>query len=160
MMSGTILHGMILTGMTILMSDDLSASCSNAGMMIPTKRRTLLHTHYIHSPIFSRHLATFTSPAKEVGWGDWREGSNPSFSAKKKGTQRVSFFLALFKEKGDSKGTACPQAGKNSSGGGIFSSPGWRRHCPSAAGRIPPSPPKPRERRRSRGYFYIRALYL
>ena len=101
MMSGTILHGMILTGMTILMSDDLSASCSNAGMMIPTKRRTLLHTHYIHSPIFSRHLATFTSPAKEVGWGDWREGSNPSFSAKKKGTQRVSFFLALFKEKGE-----------------------------------------------------------
>ena len=35
-----------------------------------------LHTHYIHSPIFSRHLATFTSPAKGVGWGDWREGSS------------------------------------------------------------------------------------
>ena len=46
-------------------------------------------------------MAVRGSPAKGVGWGDWREGSNPSFSAKKKGTQRVSFFLALFKEKGE-----------------------------------------------------------
>ena len=45
------------------------------------KRRNLLHTHYIHTPVFSRQLATLTSPAKGVGWGDWREGSNPSFSA-------------------------------------------------------------------------------
>ena len=28
-------------------------------------------------------LAVRGSPAKGVGWGDWREGSNPSFSAKK-----------------------------------------------------------------------------
>ena len=27
-------------------------------------------------------LAVRGSPAKGVGWGDWREGSNPSFSAK------------------------------------------------------------------------------
>ena len=32
--------------------------------------------------------------------------------------------------------------GKKPSGEWFFSSPGWRRHCPSAAGRIPPSPPK------------------
>ena len=27
-------------------------------------------------------MAVRGSPAKGVGWGDWREGSNPSFSAK------------------------------------------------------------------------------
>ena len=32
--------------------------------------------------------------------------------------------------------------GKKPSSEWFFSSPGWRRHCPSAAGRIPPSPPK------------------
>ena len=53
-------------------------------------------------------MAVRGSPAKGVGWGDWREGSNPSFSAKKKGTQRVSFFLALFKEKGGFKGNGLP----------------------------------------------------
>ena len=26
-------------------------------------------------------MAVRGSPAKGVGWGDWREGSNPSFSA-------------------------------------------------------------------------------
>jgi len=31
--------------------------------------------------------------------------------------------------------------GKKPSSEWFFSSPGWRRHCPSAAGRIPPSPP-------------------
>ena len=41
----------------------------------------LLHTHYIHILIFPSKLATLCSPAKGVGWGDWREGSNPSFSA-------------------------------------------------------------------------------
>ena len=43
--------------------------------------RSLLHTHYIHTPIFFSKIATLCSPAKGVGWGDWREGSNPSFSA-------------------------------------------------------------------------------
>ena len=32
--------------------------------------------------------------------------------------------------------------GKKPSSEWFFSSPGWRRHCPSAAGRIPPSPPR------------------
>ena len=31
-------------------------------------------------------MAVRGSPAKGVGWGDWREGSNPSFSATKKAT--------------------------------------------------------------------------
>ncbi len=43
--------------------------------------RYLLHTYYIQTSVFFRYLATLTSPAKGVGWGDWREGSNPSFSA-------------------------------------------------------------------------------
>ena len=43
-------------------------------------------------------------------------------------------FVEMMIGEWDSKGTSRPQAGKNSSGGGIFSSPGWRRHCPSAAG--------------------------
>ena len=43
------------------------------------KRLTGKKQQELHSPIFSRHLATFTSPAKGVGWGDWR--ANPSFSA-------------------------------------------------------------------------------
>ena len=30
----------------------------------------------------STQVAVRGSPAKGVGWGDWREGSNPSFSAK------------------------------------------------------------------------------
>ena len=42
-------------------------------------QRFVLHTHYIHIPIFPRQIATLTSPAKEVGWGDWR--AEPSFSA-------------------------------------------------------------------------------
>ena len=29
----------------------------------------------------STQVAVRGSPAKGVGWGDWREGSNPSFSA-------------------------------------------------------------------------------
>ena len=37
-------------------------------------------------------------------------------------------------------------AGKKPSSEWFFSSPGWRRHCPSAAGRIPPSPPGKRDR--------------
>ena len=41
----------------------------------------------------STQVAVRGSPAKGVGWGDWREGSNPSFSAKKKGIRRVPFFL-------------------------------------------------------------------
>ena len=36
--------------------------------------------------------------------------------------------------------------GKKPSSEWFFSSPGWRRHCPSAAGRIPPSPPRKRDR--------------
>ena len=32
----------------------------------------------------STQVAVRGSPAKGVGWGDWREGSNPSFSATKK----------------------------------------------------------------------------
>ena len=32
-------------------------------------------------------------------------------------------------------------AGKKPSSEWFFSSPGWRRHCPSAAGRVPLSPP-------------------
>ena len=43
--------------------------------------RYLLHTYYIQTSVFFRYLATLTSPAKGGGWGDWREGSNPSFSA-------------------------------------------------------------------------------
>ena len=31
----------------------------------------------------STQVAVRGSPAKGVGWGDWREGSNPSFSATK-----------------------------------------------------------------------------
>ena len=36
--------------------------------------RYLLHTYYIQTSVFFRYLATLTSPAKGVGWGDWREG--------------------------------------------------------------------------------------
>ena len=56
MMSGTILHGMILTGMTILMSDDLSASCSNAGMMIPDKKANpTTHPLHTHPPFYPKN---------------------------------------------------------------------------------------------------------
>ena len=34
------------------------------------------------NPVNSGIPALVTDPAKGVGWGDWREGSNPSFSAK------------------------------------------------------------------------------
>ena len=39
----------------------------------------LLHgsTHFV------AYLLYFNTPAKGVGWGNWREGSNPSFSATK-----------------------------------------------------------------------------
>ena len=40
-------------------------------------------------------MAVRGSPAKGVGWGDWREGSNPSFSAKKTTTQMGGRFLAV-----------------------------------------------------------------
>ena len=38
-------------------------------------------------------MAVRGSPAKGVGWGDWREGSNPSFSAKKKAWKHNVFVL-------------------------------------------------------------------
>ena len=41
--------------------------------------RYLLHTYYIQTSVFFRYLATLTSPAKGVGWGERR--ANPSFSA-------------------------------------------------------------------------------
>ena len=43
--------------------------------------------------------------------------------------------------------------GKKPSSEWFFSSPGWRRHCPSAAGRIPPSPPRKRDR--TCGLFFV-----
>jgi len=49
---------------------------------IHLKSRNLLHTHYIHSPIFFSKIAALTSLAKGAGWGEWR--ANPSFSATKK----------------------------------------------------------------------------
>ena len=36
-------------------------------------------------------MAVRGSPAKGVGWGNWREGSNPSFSATKERSQERSF---------------------------------------------------------------------
>jgi hypothetical protein len=38
--------------------------------------------HFAHNTVWrSTQVAVRGSPAKGVGWGDWREGSNPSFSA-------------------------------------------------------------------------------
>ena len=42
----------------------------------------------------STQVAVRGSPAKGVGWGDWREGSNPSFSARK--TQILGLFSFLW----------------------------------------------------------------
>ena len=42
-------------------------------------------------------MAVRGSPAKGVGWGNWREGSNPSFSAKKSIRENALFsFHILF----------------------------------------------------------------
>ena len=41
----------------------------------------------------STQVAVRGSPAKGVGWGDWREGSNPSFSAKKSPNLGLFFLL-------------------------------------------------------------------
>ena len=44
-------------------------------------------------------MAVRGSPAKGVGWGDWREGSNPSFSATKETSfvyhDKRGFFMLL-----------------------------------------------------------------
>ena len=41
-------------------------------------------------------MAVRGSPAKGVGWGDWREGSNPSFSAKAEGPCKAWAFRFAF----------------------------------------------------------------
>ena len=40
-------------------------------------------------------MAVRGSPAKGVGWGNWREGSNPSFSATKEHSKECSFAYSM-----------------------------------------------------------------
>ena len=47
-------------------------------------------------PILPSKLATLCSPAKGVGWGDWREGANPSFSATSERTHRAYLWVFSF----------------------------------------------------------------
>ena len=92
-------------------------------------------------------MAVRGSPAKGVGWGDWREGSNPSFSAKKTTTQMGGRFLAVVMVGIRSRG---PQ-GQNRAGDAILAAGkscqaglrGAKRKQADADDRfrIPPSPP-------------------
>ena len=59
-------------------------------------------------------------------------GSNPLCSTKHKRIADGYPFVFLVKSRGVLKGTA--RQGKKASGGWLFSSPGWRRDCPSLAG--------------------------
>ena len=54
-------------------------------------------------------MAVRGSPAKGVGWGDWREGSNPSFSAKAERPCVARAFRFVL-DKRDSKGGAAKAA--------------------------------------------------
>ena len=53
----------------------------------------LLRAHYMVLCEDCPFNCTFSPPAKGVGWGNWREGSNPSFSATKRAFERVLFLL-------------------------------------------------------------------
>ena len=44
-------------------------------------RQKITNTFLIYASWRSTQEVVRGSPAKGVGWGDWREGSNPSFSA-------------------------------------------------------------------------------
>ena len=61
----------------------LSAKYDNAlwalSYSAATERTALFHRKFYMRR--STQVAVRGSPAKGVGWGDWREGSNPSFSA-------------------------------------------------------------------------------
>ena len=57
----------------------------------------------------STQVAVRGSPAKGVGWGDWREGSNPSFSAKAERPCVARAFRFVL-DKRDSKGGAAKAA--------------------------------------------------
>ena len=65
------------------------------------------------------------SPAKGVGWGNWREGSNPSFSANTKAT-RMGGFRVEMKEGGIRRERPRRSAAISIRWIGI-SAPGWRR---------------------------------
>ena len=58
-------------------------------------------------------MAVRGSPAKGVGWGNWREGSNPSFSAKIALHRQVRRYFSLDKRRWDLKGTAEQSEAKN-----------------------------------------------
>ena len=58
-------------------------------------------------------MAVRGSPAKGVGWGNWREGSNPSFSAKIASRRQVWCYFSLDKRRWDLKGTAEQSEAKN-----------------------------------------------
>ena len=49
--------------------------------------------------------------------------------------------FCLYEERMGREGNGRAKRGKKPSGEWFFSSPGWRRHWPSAAGRVPLSPP-------------------
>ena len=49
--------------------------------------------------------------------------------------------FCLYEERRGREGNGRAKRGKKPSGEWFFSSPGWRRHWPSAAGRVPLSPP-------------------
>ena len=62
-------------------------------------------------------MAVRGSPAKGVGWGNWREGSNPSFSAKIALHHQVRRYFSLDKRRRGVKGTAEQSEAKNHGGG-------------------------------------------
>ena len=78
-------------------------------------------------------MAVRGSPAKGVGWGDWREGSNPSFSAKIALHRQVRRYFSLDKRRRGLKGTAEQSEAKNHLVNGFL--------VPRAGGGTGPVPP-------------------
>ena len=78
-------------------------------------------------------MAVRGSPAKGVGWGNWREGSNPSFSAKIALHHQVRRYFSLDKRRRGLKGTAEQSETKNHPVNGFL--------VPRAGGGTGPVPP-------------------
>ena len=81
----------------------------------------------------STQVAVRGSPAKGVGWGNWREGSNPSFSAKIALHHQVRRYFSLDKRRRGLKGTAEQSEAKNHPVNGFL--------VPRAGGDTAPVPP-------------------
>ena len=82
----------------------------------------------------------FLVPRAGGGTGPVPPDESPYLHQMKKSMRSHGLFC-LYEERRGREGNGRAKRGKKPSGEWFFSSPGWRRHWPSAAGRVPLSPP-------------------